>query len=193
VTINGTGFYNVANFAAQVWFCTSTSCTTKYQAQNVQVVSNTEITAVTPAVGSTGTFDIEVLTVGGTSPMGSPPASFSYTALPPLIVSLSPSSGGPSTHVTSITLTGENYLTAVGETTVAFYPAANWNGTQFAPTTNVPASISVTSPTAMTVTIPSGLTKGTTYYPYITISPPGSSTLNSQPYNEQADQFTYTG
>ena len=107
ITITGTGFYNVPNFAAQVWLC-SASCAN--QASDVQVVSSTEITAVTPAVGSIGSFYVQVVTVGG--PSTTTAATFTYSALPPLIVSMSPLSGGPSTKptpVSSISITGKNF------------------------------------------------------------------------------------
>ena len=42
----------------------------------------------------------------------------------------------------------------------------------------------------MTVSLPSGMTKNTFYYPYIQLP---SYSLNSQPYNEPSDQFEYTG
>ena len=70
ITITGTGFYNASNFAAQVWFCLSSCSSTKVQApaSSVQVVSNTEITAVTPAVGSaSNNWFVEVVTTGGTT------------------------------------------------------------------------------------------------------------------------------
>ncbi len=156
------------------------------------VVSNTEITAVSPPVGSTGTFYIQVVTLGGKSTATT--ADFVYSALPPLIINITPASGGPSSSpaVTEIAISGENFL--IGSTTVSFYPISDWNqSTQQWSSNNgrVDASVSVTSPTALTVTLPTGangLVKGTTYYPEIS-----ANGLDSQPYNEPADQFDYTG
>ena len=55
------------------------------------------------------------------------------------------------------------------------------------------AQPSVTSPTAMTVVLPtSKLTKGTSYFPVVTTTVSGT-TSSSQTYNLPTDIFTYTG
>ena len=150
------------------------------------LVSGTQITATSPAVVSTGPWYVQVVTIGGSTPKNGTSVKYSYSALPPLIINLSPHGGGPSSNpkVATITISGKNFL--AGGTTVTFYP---WNGTALG-TPGTAASVTVTSPTSLTVTVPSGLTAGTTYYPQITISP-SSGNLTSQPYNEPADLFVY--
>ena len=136
-------------------------------------------------------MSFEVVTVGGATTNTND--YFQYSALPPLIISMSPTSGGPSSNpaVGQTTITGKNFLTGSGNTTVSFYPVSDWNGTTDTMSgSGLSASVSVTSPTALTVTLPNGMTKNTVYYPYISLP---AYSLSSQPYNEQADQFTYTG
>jgi len=192
VTITGTNFFTTSNFATQVWFCTSSSnCV---QASNVEVDSNSSLTASSPPVTAIGNWYVQVTTIGGTG--ADTQAIFSYSVQVPLIISLSPSSGGPSSNpaVSQITITGSNFL--VGSTAVAFCLASSYPaGGGTCGTTVAAASPSVTGPTTLTVTIPTGthgLTKNAAYYPIITTTVSGTQ-YASQPYVETADTFTYTG
>jgi hypothetical protein len=180
VTVTGSGFYNASNFAAQVWFW---SGTTSFQASNVNVLSNTSLTAETPAVSSPGNWYVQVDTLGGDSSQTQ--YVFNYGVQVPIIISLNP----PSAATGSITITGGNFLPG---STVAFF--LDQNGT--ATGSGISASASVSSPTSMKVTIPSGLTPNAQYFPVITLPAPYGTNPNtyppSQPYNEPADIFTYT-
>ena len=186
VTISGTGFFNASNFAAQVWFW---SGSTKFAATNVNVTSETTLTAVTPAVTSPGNWYAQVDTLGGNSLQTS--YVFNYTVQVPIIVSISPSSGGPSTQMT---ISGANFLTG---STVGFCLDTNGNYNAGCPNQQfasgyVAASATVTSPASITVTIPtSGLTNGSSYYPIVTLPSPYNGTP-SQPYNLPEDVFTFT-
>jgi hypothetical protein len=79
-------------------------------ATNVVVVSNTTITAVTPA-GAAGTASVVVTTLGGSNAANT---LFTYVA-PPTVSSVSPSSG-PTVGGTSVTITGTNLSGATGVT-----------------------------------------------------------------------------
>ena len=190
VTVTGTNFFDASNFATQVWFCTSSSnC---LQASNVNVQSNSLLTATSPAVTSATSWYVQVTTIGGTA--SDTQATFAYSVQVPLIISLSPSSGGPSSTGTSLTITGSNFLT--GSTAVAFCLASSYNAGAGTCGTSVSAATpSVTGPTSLTVTLPTGtkgLTKGAAYYPIATTTVSGTQ-YASQPYAEPADTFTYTG
>jgi hypothetical protein len=194
ITITGTGFFQTSNFPVQVWFWQSG---TKVAAQNVEVNSGTNISASSPAVTSIGNWYVQVQTRGGTS--ANVTDYFNYSAQVPLVISLSPSSGGPSTKptpVSSITITGSNFLTGTNTTTVAFCLTTSWNAPNGPCNTSVAAAQpSVTSASTLTVTIPTGtkgLVKGSTYYPIVTTTVAGTG-YTSQPYNLPADIFTYTG
>ena len=77
-------------------------------ATSMVVVSDTSITAVTPA-GSAGAQSVAVTTAGG---IATAPAAFTYTNVSlPSIASVSPTSG-PSSGGTAITITGTNFTGA---------------------------------------------------------------------------------
>jgi IPT/TIG domain len=161
-------------------------------ATNVQVTNDsaagqgvTQLTATTPAVSSVGNWYVQVSTAGGTSTGTG--FIFTYGAQQPLVIGISPSSGGPSSNVSQITITGSNFL--VGSTSVSFYL-----DTSGAPAGSaIASSVVVTSSTALTATLPTTkLTKGSSYFPEVTTSISGTD-YTSQTYNESADIFTYTG
>ena len=181
VTVTGSGFYNNAsNFAAQVWFW---SGTTSFQASNVNVLSNTSLTAETPAVSSPGNWYVQVDTFGGDSSQTQ--YDFNYGVQVPIIISLNP----PSAATGSITITGGNFLTG---STVAFF--LDQNGTDDG-LRNICVCHRLKSdqheghnsigPDAERSVLPchhAAAPYGTNPNTY----PP------SQPYNEPADIFTYT-
>ncbi len=189
VTITGTGFFSASNFAAQVWFycdtATNSNCwgASPVMASNVNVVSGTSLTAVTPAVTAPGNWYVQVDTIGGNSAQP-PTLDFNYGVQVPIIINLSPSSGAAGTQ---INITGGNFLNG---STVAFYLDQNGSQTGSA----ITASATINSPTSMTVTVPnSGLTANSQYFPVITLpSIQGyNGPTSSQPYNEPADIFTF--
>jgi hypothetical protein len=190
VTITGTGFFSASNFAAQVWFycdtATNSSCSgaSAVMASNVNVSSDTSLTAVTPAVTAAGNWYVQVDTIGGNSTQP-PTLDFNYGVQVPIIINLSPSSGAAGTQ---ININGGNFLSG---STVAFYLDQGGNQSGSA----IPATAVINSPTSMTVTVPnSGLTANSQYFPVITL--PAIQGYNgptsSQPYNEPADIFTFT-
>ncbi len=204
ITLTGTGFFSTPNFAAQVWLYCDTAATNSncsgaspVMANNVNVVSDTSITAVTPAVTTAGYWYVQVDTIGGDSTQP-PTLDFNYGVQVPIIINLSPTSGAAGTQ---INLTGDNFLTG---STVNFcldqnggpQPGcldANGNPNPTGPA--ISASSTVNSPTSMTVTVPSsGLTANAQYFPVITlptIQGYNGTTLSSQPYNESNDIFTF--
>jgi hypothetical protein len=193
ITITGTGFFQTSNFPLQVWFWQSG---VKQAAQNVSVNSGTNITASSPPVTTTGTWYVQVQTSGGTSSNSTD--FFNYSAQVPLVISLNPTSGGPSSRpaVSSLVITGANFLTGANATTVGFCLTSNWSAANNTCSNTIgAANPTVTSSSALTVTIPTGnngLVRGSTYYPLVTTSVGGNS-YTSQAYNLPADIFTYTG
>ena len=119
IQVNGSGFYSVPNFAAQVIFCSASPCVTTgsnptgWLASDVKVTSQNQLTAISPAVSSTGitypaSFFIEVNTVGGAGGSSSNPNDiFTYSVQVPIIFSISPS-GGPAG--TALTINGYNFV-----------------------------------------------------------------------------------
>jgi Bacterial Ig-like domain (group 3)/IPT/TIG domain/Putative Ig domain len=103
-------------------------------ATNVTVISDTTITATTPA-GSAGTVDVRVTTAGGTSAVTAND-HFTYIA-PPTVSSVSPS-GAPTAGGTTVTITGTNLT---GATSVSFGATS---ATGF--TVNGATSITATAP-----------------------------------------------
>lgn len=193
ITITGTGFFQTSNFPLQVWFWQNG---VKQPGQNVSINSGTNVTASSPPVTTTGNWYVQVQTAGGSSTNSTD--YFNYSAQVPLVISLSPTSGGPSSKpaVSSITITGANFLTGTNATTVGFCLTSNWSAANSTCSTTIAAANpTVTSSSALTVTIPTGskgLAKGSAYYPLVTTTVGGNS-YTSQAYDLPADIFTYTG
>jgi len=177
IALTGSGFYNASNFAAQVWLWPQAGGS-KVEATNVNVASGGSLTAVAPPVNAPGTYYVQVDTLGGTSTSTS--YLFSYAVQVPIIISLSPSKG---TTNAQVTVTGENFLS--GSTVTLFQDS---NGAQSG--SGVNASASVTSQSALTFSVPSGMQAGN-YFPVITLPSPYTS-YASQPYNESSDIFTHS-
>jgi hypothetical protein len=217
VNISGANLFNATNFSAQIDFCSSgttctnttacsTTSTTCIPASNIVVTSSTTMTGSTPAVPAPGNWYLMVQTIGGWSfagPSSSTPVFFNYnTVQVPLVISVTPTSGGPNSSpaVNQISVTGANFIypgsscspTPSTGTCAAFYLYNGGNQTGSA----IQANVSVTSPTAMTVTIPGGLTKGSgsgNVYVLIVTSYVSGTAYQSQAYNVAGDLFTYTG
>lgn len=178
IALTGSGFYNASNFAAQVWLL-PVGGGSAVQATNVNVASGGSLTAVAPAVNSPGNYYVQVDTLGGTSTT-STSYQFNYAVQVPIIISLSPSTG---TTNTQVTVTGGNFLSG---STVTLYQ--DNNGAQAG--SGVSASATVTSQSALTFTVPSGMSAGN-YFPVVTLPSPYTS-YASQPYNESSDIFTHS-
>ena len=186
VTITGSGFFNASNFAAQVWFW-PVGGGSKVQASNVIVSANGTLSAITPAVTTTGNYYAQVDTLGGNSISQS--AVFNYGVQVPIIISLSPSSAGAGS---TLTINGYNFLTG---STVGFCldTGGNYDGNCV---TNgngqISATVQTLSASQIAVTVPTGLAVGSSYYPIVTLpSQYNPATYPpSQPYNEPADVFT---
>jgi hypothetical protein len=143
--------------------------------------SKTKIVVLVPSGATTGPV---VVTVQGVSGNG-----VTFT-LPPTLTSLSPTSGGPSS---SVTITGANFGSTQGTSTVSF------NGTPATPTSWSPTSIAVSVPTGGTtgnvvVTVSGVASNGLSF----TVTPPALSSIAITPANASAltgstVQFTATG
>lgn len=104
VTLTGSGF----NGATVVVFGSTA-------APKVNVVSDTQLTAVSPAGAADTTVDIVVTAPGGTSTT-SPADQFTYTPRAPAVKEVNPRQG-PASGGTAVTLTGANFI---GVTAVTF-------------------------------------------------------------------------
>ena len=149
VTITGTNFTG----AKEVKFGSAA-------ATGVTVNTATSITAEAPA--GSGTVDVTVTTVGGTSALSS---ADQYTYVPlPTVTKVEPSEG-PVAGGTSVTITGTNLTGATG---VSFGSTA--------------ASFTVNSATQITASAPAGT--GTVD---VTVTTPGGTSATNPP----SDQYTY--
>ncbi|WP_217439606.1 IPT/TIG domain-containing protein [Nocardia barduliensis] len=130
-------------------------------ATSFTVVSDTQITAIAPA--GTGTADIIVTTVGGTSnPLG-------YTYIPaPALASVTPDSG-PETGGSTVTLTGTNLT---GTTTVTFDATSATSFTVVSDTQITAIAPAGTGAAAIAVTTTGGTSNpvGYTYVPAPTLA-----------------------
>ena len=159
VTITGTNFTG----ATQVQFGAT-------NATGYTVDSATQITATAPA--GTGTVDVRVTTIGGTSP-NTAADNYTYHAVP-TVTGIAPASG-PEAGGTSVTITGTNFTGLSGASAVQF---GGTNATGY--TVNSATSITATAPAgtgvvSVRVTTPGGITANTaaddyTYVPLPTVT-----------------------
>ncbi|MGO9880317.1 MAG: IPT/TIG domain-containing protein [Acidimicrobiales bacterium] len=134
------------------------------EATGYTINSSTSIIAAAPA--GTGTVDVQVTTLGGTSAT-SAADQYNYVAAPPTVTGVTPNSG-PTTGGTVVTITGTNFLDADA---ITFGPS------------NVASTFSVINDTTIVATAPSGQL-GT--FDVQVSNPAGASPSTS------ADEFTYT-
>jgi hypothetical protein len=130
-------------------------------ATSYTVISDTQITAVTPAEPA-GTVDVTVTTPGGTTAAGS---TDRFTFVTPAVTGINPSSG-PTAGGTSVTITGVGFT---GATAVLF---GTVNGASF--TVNSDTQITAISPAEAPGTVD------------VTVITPGGTTATSA-----SDQFTF--
>ncbi|MHB8264063.1 MAG: IPT/TIG domain-containing protein, partial [Acidimicrobiales bacterium] len=168
VTITGTNFdtasgtttvdFGSGNPATPVICATSSSCT-----------------ATSPA--GSGTVSVTVTTAGGTS------NGVSYTYIPagspPTITSISPTSG-PTSGGTKVTITGTNFDTASGTTTVDFGSgnpatpvicATSSSCTAVSPSVSTPGVVDLIVSTPNGISSPSGFVYVTSNIPYVPVTP----------------------
>jgi hypothetical protein len=171
ITINGAGFSS-----GSIVTFVPTGGGTSLQASNITVVSGTQITAVSPGVTSPSSYYVEVTTSAGTSSAG---PTFTYQALVPTVLSISPNTGG---YVggKSVTLTGSGF---VAGDSVCFVLAS----TASPGATTCSNSATITSLTASTITATTpriSISATGIYYAYVLDSSGNSSSLYPT--------FTYT-
>jgi hypothetical protein len=144
------------------------------QATSVDVVSSTEITAVTGGGAKAGTFSLYVTTSGGTNAANGGD-DFTYSnGIVPTVTAVSPNTG-PTSGGTDITITGTGFV--AGATVTA--RTTTQSGTPPIPATNV----DVVSSTEITAVTGGGAEEGT-YSLFVTTSG-GTSADNS------GDHFSY--
>ncbi len=153
VTITGSGF-----------MCASIVKFGSTPANSITVISDSQITAVSPA--GCGVADVTVTTPNGTSAK-SKADLFTYIPSTPMVAYINPSSG-PTTGGTSVTITGSGFTCATG-VSFGLTPAKSFN---FDNDTQITAVSPPGSGTVdVTVTTPSG-TSAMTYDDQFTYYPP---------------------
>jgi hypothetical protein len=153
VTITGSGFTG----ATGVQFGQS-------PAPAMNVISDSEITAITPQAASVGPVDVTVINPAGVSPTGAAD-QFTYTEAAPFVAAISPTSGVMAGG-TNVTITGGNFTTAIR---VQFGPA--------------PAMMTIVSDTQIVAVSPPAGAPGSV--DVTVINPAGISAKSN------ADVFTY--
>jgi hypothetical protein len=170
VTITGTGFVEGAtvNFVDQ-------SSGDALPASYVTVLSDSEITAVSPAVTQGSQYWVTVTTPTNTS---ADSAAFTYRQVVPTVATVSPATGSAAGG-TTVTITGTSFFSGA---TVSFVEESA--GAPTSPKVSFPAtSVTVTSSTTMTVVTPA-VTVATTYFVLVTTPSGGTSGYGAY--------FTYT-
>jgi Glycine rich protein/IPT/TIG domain len=173
ITITGTGFVTGAKVVIGQG---SGAGTGAIAANNVTVVSPTEITAVTGGGAIAGIFSVFVTTSSGTSP-GNSGADFAYTPPPvvPTVSEVNPNSG-PTTGGTAITITGTGFVSGAK----VVIGQGNGAGAGAIAAT----SVTVVSPTEITAVTGGGAIAGT-FNAFVTTS------IGTSAGNSGAD-FTYS-
>ena len=216
VTIEGTNFWAPnSGFPVQVFFCPTVggSCiASPSNTTNGVVVSPPQsgsqyatITAQSPAVGPSGvgTYDVQVevdnlystLTSVAASGSGLAAPVFTYSVLVPIITSVTPQT--PVAPGASIAIDGYNFVNGV---TVGFCqqtntaPYYNTNCVNSGGTAGgSPVAVTPVSTTQIVVTVPNlGGASGTVYFPIVALPPYSGADQPGNPYNEPADEFTYS-
>jgi hypothetical protein len=164
ITITGSGFSS-----GSIVTFVPTGGGTSVQASNVTVVSGTQITAVSPGVTSPATYYVEVTTSAGTSTAG---PIFSYQALVPTVLSISPNTGG---YVggKSVTLTGSGFV--AGDSVCFVLASTASPGATTCSNSSTITSLTASTITATTPHISSSATG--LYYVYVLDSSGNSSSL----------------
>ena len=168
ITITGTGFVP----GATVEIGQGNGTVGAIFATNETVVSSTEITATTGGGAKTGTWNLFVTTVGGTS-AGNAGDDFTYTNPVPTVSSVSPNKG-PTTGGTPITITG-----------TGFVPGATVHIAQGNGLTGAIAATNVTVVSSTEITATTGVAAKTGTFNLFVTTVGGTSVGNA------GDDFTY--
>lgn len=186
VIIQGTGFLGTPTFPAQVFFCPNTTGTGCISGTVVSITapsagsSTYTLDALTPAVTTAAAYYIQVESYNLYSSLTGAP-TWTYGVEPPIITSLSPSTGPAGT---ALVISGANFLSG---STVAFCPVANWNSGSQTCSGQTNATVASQTVTQINVAVPS--VAAGQYYPIVSL-PSQYNAPTSQPYNEAADIFT---
>jgi hypothetical protein len=172
VTIAGTGFSPVADATTVNFIPGGSTASASNAATNVSCTSNTSCTATSPA-GLPGKVDVHV-TVGGQQSPNAPADAFTYN--PPTVTGVSPNSGA-TVGGTVVAISGADFSTVAGATTVNFIPGG---GTASA--SNLATNVSCSSTTQCTATSPAGSVGNVDVH--VTV-------LGVQSPNTPADTFSY--
>jgi hypothetical protein len=178
VTVTGSGFTGATRVAFGAVAATS-----------LNVVSDTQITAVSPAQAA-GAHHIVVTAPGGTSALVSADV-YTYTAPAPAITSISPSSG-PTAGATSVTITGSGFS---GATRVGFGAVAATSFTVVSDTKITAVSPAQSGAHYITVTTTGGTsaTSAAAIYTYTAPAPAISSISPSSGPPAGGTSVTITG
>jgi hypothetical protein len=173
VTLTGTGFTGATGVSIDNILTT-----------NMTVVSDTSITAATPA-GPTGAQSVIVSTPNGSNVANT---LYSYVAVAPVLTSVSPTSG-PVTGATPITLTGTGF-TGTTNVTVggAVTPFTVVNDTTITLTTSTGSGV-----VPIVVTTPAGVSDGTVMFTFgVPTAPVGTNPVGTGPITGPAVTPTIT-
>jgi sugar lactone lactonase YvrE len=145
VTLTGTGFAGNLTPGCETGAATVAVSGTGITVANVTVGSDTSLTAdlIIAAAGALGVHNVTVVTVGGTSS----PVPFTVAvalAPPPTLTSVAPSSGVQGTSVT-VTLTGTNFDTHAGNTSLTADTGLSVSGVTVSSTTTLTAVLAIGS------------------------------------------------
>ncbi len=179
ITITGTGF--IAGATVEMGQGGGSGATA-LQATSVDVISSTEITAVTGGSAKPGAWQLYVTTAGGTSPWlsgASPADAYTYTPVTPTITAISPKSG-PVTGGQTITITGTAFTPGA---TVKIGQGAGSGGA-----TIQAKSVHVISPTEITA-VTRGSAKAGTWQVFVTTLSGTSAWMSG---TNPSDTYTYT-
>lgn len=151
-TISGHGFTGPAT----VTFTQVGNPSAQVNANYVNVVSSTQITAVSPSVISGSAYYVTVTTAGGTSTIdANNPVEFTYTQIVPSVTTISQYYGPGST---TIQISGSGFY--IGDSVSFVQEVGNSpNGNSYSAT-----NVQVISATQITATSPAGLPSGYSYF-----------------------------
>jgi IPT/TIG domain len=186
ITISGSGFTSGAtvNFVDSDPLAQFNSTSTQQIVPATNVVVNVglqTITAQAPSVTTLANYYITVTTPGGGTSLVLPSALFVYSSVPPVVTSVTPTSGY-TTHGTSITITGSGFINGA---TVTMTQESG--GTVVSPLNQQPATaVQVVSNNTITAITYPFTTVGQSFFVTVTTTSGGAS-----PYTISA-VFTFT-
>ncbi len=171
VTVTGSGFTG----ATEVDF-TPTGGGAGGKGTSLNVASDTSLTVVSPAEAA-GTYDITVLTPGGTSPKTAADVFTYSNCSAPTVTAVSPANG-PEAGGTSVTITGTNFEVGSGSSATCQATAVMFGSVN----SDANGPFTLNSATSITVASPAGSAGAVD----VTVVGPGGTSAMSA-----ADKFTY--